>query len=227
MHVLTISKNNTGKIGVKSSEYASVLSDAPLADNNQGIVLLPTFPLNWPDLLEPEDITQQCKTETNAACNRLFKAEEAQHYFDTFWDNLYDASEAEQQNQSMVAWIKKHSNPPVTRATPAPNTASAISAPTLSTSGRSRRGPSFHIGQDIAVRAPAESREKYWLGKVVEVLKASLRVRWYDLNRGHYTLSTTHDLNLVKHGSILSSKIIWKEGDKLHPKTITEIKKAL
>ena len=110
MHVLSISKNPVGKIAVEGSEYSSLESPPIEPDQESSIVLLPSFPINWPSLLKPTTMDDFTKSETRTACSRLAQCTAVRNYYTQFWDGFYNATEAHDLDSKVVHWLKDQTN---------------------------------------------------------------------------------------------------------------------
>lgn len=98
----------------------------------------------------------------------------------------------------------------------------------MTISGKSITGNAFAVDQDVAVRADKASSEQFWLGKIVVVRKASLKLRWYEVDdTGQYNLLAASEVDSVRNGAVLPVTIQWTRAMKLTKATLNKIIKAL
>lgn len=109
MHALKIHKDIEGAIVIEASEFSSI-SLIATEKQQEPAILVPTFPSNWPQLLDPAAIDEKCKSETSIACNKLVDMKEAKRYYNELWKQLSDTSPAKELHEAMVLWLKEYAS---------------------------------------------------------------------------------------------------------------------
>jgi hypothetical protein len=197
-------------------------------DGSKGepIVLLPTFPDNFPALIVPQPLDPETKKDTLAACRTVANTQAVQDAYEDLFSSWYSADLANHTTQELRSWIEAFGQQGNTDAVPL-NIAPRATA-TLSTSGiASSSHLAYHKGQMVAVRSEDES-DSFWIGKISLVQHSGITVRWMEADdNGCYLLMPKDNKGFAPIGAILCANVLFSKNGKLLKKTLTAIKKNI